>query len=69
MFEHWVDRYVKNWAHCDGVSTWLLAACIANQPALADRLVELDKIEKSLEAPLGRCLAGVGSAARAKHRR
>ena len=38
MFESWVDRYVKNWAHCDGVSTWLLAASIANQPELAERL-------------------------------
>jgi 3-methyladenine DNA glycosylase AlkD len=38
MFERWVDRYVKNWGHCDGVSTWLLAACIANDPALSERL-------------------------------
>lgn len=38
MFERWIDRYVKNWGHCDGVSTWLLAACIANQPPLAERL-------------------------------
>jgi len=43
MFEHWVDRYVKNWGHCDGVSTWLLAACIENQPALAERLVSWTK--------------------------
>jgi 3-methyladenine DNA glycosylase AlkD len=34
LFERWIDRYVKNWAHCDGVSSWLLAACIANEPAL-----------------------------------
>jgi 3-methyladenine DNA glycosylase AlkD len=38
MFERWVDRYVRNWAHCDGVSSWLLAACIANQPALMEQL-------------------------------
>lgn len=38
MFEQWIDRYVRNWAHCDGVSTWLIAACIANRPGLADRL-------------------------------
>lgn len=38
MFEHWVDRYVRNWSHCDGVSTWLIAASIANRPGLADRL-------------------------------
>lgn len=38
MFERWVDRYVKNWGHCDGVSTWLVAACIENKPALAEKL-------------------------------
>jgi len=38
MFERWMDRHVHNWAHCDGVSSWLLAACIANEPALMDKL-------------------------------
>jgi 3-methyladenine DNA glycosylase AlkD len=38
MFEQWMDRYVTNWSNCDGVSTWLIAACIANRPGLADRL-------------------------------
>jgi 3-methyladenine DNA glycosylase AlkD len=38
MFEQWLDRYVRNWSHCDGVSTWLIAASIANRPGLADRL-------------------------------
>lgn len=38
IFERWINRYVHNWAHCDGVSSWLLAACIANEPALMDRL-------------------------------
>jgi 3-methyladenine DNA glycosylase AlkD len=38
MFERWIDRYVRNWAHCDGVSSWLLAACIDNEPALVDKL-------------------------------
>jgi 3-methyladenine DNA glycosylase AlkD len=38
LFERWMDRYVRNWAHCDGVSSWLLAACIANEPALMDSL-------------------------------
>jgi 3-methyladenine DNA glycosylase AlkD len=32
IFEHWIDRYVGNWSHCDGVSTWLIAASIANRP-------------------------------------
>jgi 3-methyladenine DNA glycosylase AlkD len=39
MFERWIDRYVHNWAHCDGVSSWLLAACVANEPALMDKLL------------------------------
>jgi 3-methyladenine DNA glycosylase AlkD len=34
LFERWIDRYVTNWAHCDGISSWLLAASIANEPAL-----------------------------------
>jgi len=43
MFEQWIDRYVRNWSHCDGVSTWLIAASIANRPGLADRLVAWTK--------------------------
>ena len=38
LFERWINRYVSNWAHCDGVSSWLLAACIANDPSLIPRL-------------------------------
>ncbi len=40
VFERWIDRYVKNWAHTDGVAGWLLAASIENDPALIDRLFE-----------------------------
>jgi 3-methyladenine DNA glycosylase AlkD len=43
MFEQWVDRYVTNWSNCDGVSTWLIAASIANRPGLADRLARWTK--------------------------
>jgi 3-methyladenine DNA glycosylase AlkD len=43
MFEQWLDRYVRNWSHCDGVSAWLIAASIANQPGLADRLARWTK--------------------------
>jgi 3-methyladenine DNA glycosylase AlkD len=39
LFERWIDRYVRNWAHCDGVASWLLAASIANEPALRERLL------------------------------
>lgn len=43
MFEQWIDRYVTNWSNCDGVSTWLIAACIQNRPGLADRLAAWTK--------------------------
>jgi 3-methyladenine DNA glycosylase AlkD len=39
LFERWIDRYINNWAHCDGVASWLLAACVANEPALKHDLV------------------------------
>jgi 3-methyladenine DNA glycosylase AlkD len=35
LFENWVDRYVNNWASCDGVASWLMAASIGNCPHLA----------------------------------
>lgn len=38
LFERWIDRYVNSWASCDGVSSWLLAAAIENEPALIRRL-------------------------------
>ncbi len=38
LFERWLDRYVNNWAHCDGIASWLLAACIANEPSLIREL-------------------------------
>jgi 3-methyladenine DNA glycosylase AlkD len=34
MFTRWLDRYVKNWGHTDGLSLWLLGASIANEPSL-----------------------------------
>jgi 3-methyladenine DNA glycosylase AlkD len=34
LFEKWIDRHVRNWAHCDGVASWLIAASIENQPDL-----------------------------------
>jgi len=43
MFERWINRYVTNWSNCDGVSTWLIAACIENRPGLADRLAAWTK--------------------------
>jgi 3-methyladenine DNA glycosylase AlkD len=39
LFERWINQYVHNWAHCDGIASWLLADCIGNEPALCDKLV------------------------------
>jgi len=43
MFEQWLNQYVRNWSHCDGLSAWLIAASIANHPGLADRLTPWTK--------------------------
>jgi 3-methyladenine DNA glycosylase AlkD len=40
VFTRWLDRYVANWGHTDGLSLWLLGASIANEPALIDNLDE-----------------------------
>jgi 3-methyladenine DNA glycosylase AlkD len=38
LFTRWLDRYVKNWGHTDGLALWLLGASIANEPALIEEL-------------------------------
>jgi len=38
LFERWLDRYVNNWAHTDGLASWLMAACIGNEPRLMNEL-------------------------------
>lgn len=38
-FERWIDLHVHNWSHCDGIASWLLAGCIANQPTLINKLI------------------------------
>lgn len=38
LFTRWLDRYVHNWGHTDGLSLWLLGASIANDPSLIDQL-------------------------------
>jgi 3-methyladenine DNA glycosylase AlkD len=38
LFERWIDRFVDNWAWCDGVSSWLVAASLANAPSLIDQI-------------------------------
>jgi 3-methyladenine DNA glycosylase AlkD len=38
LFERWVDRFVRNWGHCDAVACILIAACLRNEPALIGKL-------------------------------
>jgi 3-methyladenine DNA glycosylase AlkD len=38
LFTRWLDRYVGNWAHTDGLSLWLLGASIANDATLIAKL-------------------------------
>ncbi len=38
LFDGWIDRFVHNWAHCDGVASFLVAACLENEPGLLSRL-------------------------------
>lgn len=40
LFERWMERDAMSWAHVDGVSMWLIAAAVANEPALVPQLVE-----------------------------
>lgn len=44
MFTGWLDRYVHNWGHTDGLALWLLGASIANDPSL---IVKLDAFASS----------------------
>ncbi|MBM3735226.1 MAG: DNA alkylation repair protein [Acidobacteria bacterium] len=37
--EDWLEQHANHWGHCDAISTIPLAACIANQPELADGLI------------------------------
>jgi 3-methyladenine DNA glycosylase AlkD len=38
LFTRWLDRYVNNWGHTDGLSLWLLGASIANDASLIGKL-------------------------------
>jgi len=38
LFTRWLDRYVNNWGHTDGLALWLLGASIANDPTLIEGL-------------------------------
>jgi 3-methyladenine DNA glycosylase AlkD len=38
LFTRWLNQYVANWGHTDGLSLWLLGASIANEPELIAKL-------------------------------
>lgn len=38
LFSRWLDKHVDNWAQTDGVSAWLLADCLKNDPSLIAEL-------------------------------
>ena len=38
LFETWIDRYVRNWAQCDGVCCYLMRAALAIHPELSAAL-------------------------------
>ncbi len=40
LFEHWIEQYVGNWGASDGVSCYLLAPAIRNDPGLIRHLAE-----------------------------
>ncbi len=37
-FDRWLERYVHNWANCDGLAGWLVAGAIRNRPELIAKL-------------------------------
>jgi len=38
LFTRWLDKYVHNWGHTDGLAAWLLGASIANYASLVSKL-------------------------------
>jgi len=38
LFTRWLDKYVHNWGHTDGLALWLLGASIANDASLVSKL-------------------------------
>ena len=38
LFTNWLDRYVHNWAHTNGLALRLLGASLANEPGLMEEL-------------------------------
>jgi 3-methyladenine DNA glycosylase AlkD len=43
LFARWIDEYVSNWSHTDGIASWLLAGCIENDPSLRNALLTWTK--------------------------
>ena len=65
LFVRWLDRYVTNWGHCDGLSIYLFAPTIARLPELAAEL----RGWTGSENPWRRRAAAVALVKEAKHGR
>jgi len=46
LFTRWLDKYVDNWGHTDGLSLWLLGASIENHPELIKELLPWTRAKK-----------------------
>ncbi len=46
LFTRWLDDYVNNWGHTDGLSLWLLGASIENHPELVEKLLPWTRAKK-----------------------
>jgi 3-methyladenine DNA glycosylase AlkD len=68
LFTRWLDRYVSNWGHTDGLALWLLGASIANEPSLIGEL-EAWTGSKNRWKRRGAAVALVPSARRGLHMR
>ena len=66
MFTRWLDDYVDNWGHTDGLSLWLLGASIKNDPALLKKLLPWTRAKKGWKRRAA-AVALVYSAKRGEH--
>jgi 3-methyladenine DNA glycosylase AlkD len=46
LFTRWLDDYVHNWGHTDGLCLWLLGASIQNDPSLVKKLLPWTRAKK-----------------------
>lgn len=71
VFESWLERYVTNWAHCDGVSTWLVAGVLNTQLRAKSKASKLGtaRLDDALDKVLARDGAASGATRNALFKR